>query len=1559
MKKNERGSISLYVLIAMIFFLFFAITVYIGISNSRTTQIKAQERIKEIYGQHSEDPEGMYSEIEDILVQLPVVRATPNTGAFMSDEPVYIRIDILTNIGLSASSVHEYQFGKSKINPPTGTWRHFDPGIPFLVTDAPSGMIYLWVNEGIRDTMGNVLGYKLVGIYIADYIAPKATIIDQTASDDLLSVAISVTGQDEAGGSGICKIVRPDGTEVTGNTINLTATYTATASGTYNFTLYDNAGNFRIVPIEVELDWIPIYTREQLAKIGNGQIISIEQEEGKKYKFLPGSKYKLKNDINMNGIAWNSIGSGTGLTSSNYFSGIFNGQNNSIIGLTINATNTVNGSSYGLFSNNNGIIYDLKLEDVDINVSGGSGVTGYIGGIVGTNTNQVINCSMVSGTVQVTTTGLSGTYVYAGGVVGYTHGISAKVENCQNSGTVIAESEIYKWNSYAGGIAGRSSSEGLVVGCKSTTTSEVIGNVHVGGIIGVTNNTNTVAIRETLVESCINEGKVTGDIYGIGGITGGLSLNHYRSGQGNGSVAPSRIKDCINYGEITGDAAVGGIAGVAGRFSSTVHDYNCFAYVENCENYGNIKTTEGNSAGGITGGSTGVSKILNCINYGNVTGEGIYTGGIAGYNSLRSSVEDCTNSGIIAGMSNSVGGIVGSSSNESEILNCTNSGDVTGEASYIGGVVGNNGSCIVEDCTNSGNVVGTNNGRVGGIAGNSGNESEILNCINSGDVTGEGTYVGGIAGRNYTESEILNCMNSGDVIGMSNRVGGIAGDQYGDAVISECENSGTVTGEGTYVGGIVGYQYTDCVISECENYADIKGEGAYVGGIAGRIQYNCEISDCINSGTVIGVENRVGGIAGDSANSSTDEYYNKILRCKNYGDITGEASYIGGIVGYQYYRGIVSECENYGDISGTVNQVAGIAGYSQYNSMVTDCINYGQAAGTASIGGIVGLNQNSSIVSDCINEADITGEGNFVGGIIGNQNNSIDVGVTNCTNSGNITGGYYVGGLIGGNGNTVNNMAISNCTNSGNITAGYYAGGMIGSYGSANVVDNLVISNCTNSGNVIGTGTNTTNNLSGVGGIIGYHNDTNGSLGQIINCINSGNITGTCNIDSAESAGTIYVGGITGRSRCGAGISGCSNTGTITANRATNGYVGGIIGYAYVNVNVNDCSNTGDVEMMGSGGTSGAGGISGYNDNASTSNCINEGTVISNAARLGGIVATLNGGNIINCENRGPRVEGISTVGGIAGYTLAIANSQITGCKNYAQTIATGSYVGGILGNNNGADCQVTDCINDAAVTAASYVGGVVGYNQNNNLKLTGCINDGMVTGTGSSVGGILGWDNVTTIPSPLSMISNCINNGNITGVNYVGGILGRNRDIDDYYTEIMKSYNTGAVKAISASGDTYAGGIMGWVRNMSSVNDCFNTGAVSADGTGAIACVGGIIGRTTTPGVNMVNCYNIGDVTSTGHTTLRLGALIGSISTGGPTASLQSSYFYRKTTNVPTVAVGYPTPGPTGGVELNVTTVKTQGSFSGWNFSTIWQIDAGSSSPYLRDLTKPASVVF
>jgi hypothetical protein len=62
---DNKGSASLYVIIAMLFFCFSTLAIYWTVTNSYTTKIKTNQRIKEIYEKDIENVDEVYNIIVD------------------------------------------------------------------------------------------------------------------------------------------------------------------------------------------------------------------------------------------------------------------------------------------------------------------------------------------------------------------------------------------------------------------------------------------------------------------------------------------------------------------------------------------------------------------------------------------------------------------------------------------------------------------------------------------------------------------------------------------------------------------------------------------------------------------------------------------------------------------------------------------------------------------------------------------------------------------------------------------------------------------------------------------------------------------------------------------------------------------------------------------------------------------------------------------------------------------------------------------------------------------------------------------------------------------------------------------------------------------------------------------------------------------------------------------------------------------------------------------------------------------------------------------------------
>ena len=160
---------------------------------------------------------------------------------------------------------------------------------------------------------------------------------------------------------------------------------------------------------------------------------------------------------------------------------------------------------------------------------------------------------------------------------------------------------------------------------------------------------------------------------------------------------------------------------------------------------------------------------------------------------------------------------------------------------------------------------------------------------------------------------------------------------------------------------------------------------------------------------------------------------------------------------------------------------------------------------------------------------------------------------------------------------------------------------------------------------------------------------------------------------------------------------------------------------------------------------------------------------------------------------------------------------------------------------------------------ASSTSGGsVVGYACGKNIVIESCFSYMTISGTGSNVGGIVGYANSTTT------IRNCANLGAVTGSGSVGGIIG---GFVGSGAVITGCYNTGAVTGAVTATASNAGGIFGNGNYGITVTNCYNTGAISASsnagGIGGVAkgemmyWSGELVATTT-----VSDCYSVGAVT-------------------------------------------------------------------------------------------------
>lgn len=132
---------------------------------------------------------------------------------------------------------------------------------------------------------------------------------------------------------------------------------------------------------------IPIYTKEQLEKIGTGEQITID---GKIYTFTPNGYYTLKNDLDLGGYynistnAWEVADGKEWTPLPSTFTGILDGLGHTITGLYINDSTA---SNQGLFGTLKGTVKNLNILGSYINAKEN------IDGIAGVNQGKIENCN--------------------------------------------------------------------------------------------------------------------------------------------------------------------------------------------------------------------------------------------------------------------------------------------------------------------------------------------------------------------------------------------------------------------------------------------------------------------------------------------------------------------------------------------------------------------------------------------------------------------------------------------------------------------------------------------------------------------------------------------------------------------------------------------------------------------------------------------------------------------------------------------------------------------------------------------------------------------------------------------------------------------------------------------------------------------------------------------------------------------------------------------------------------------------------------------------------------
>ena len=316
------------------------------------------------------------------------------------------------------------------------------------------------------------------------------------------------------------------------------------------------------------------------------------------------------------------------------------------------------------------------------------------------------------------------------------------------------------------------------------------------GLFGFLRNgeLKNVTVANYRASIAVDSSFTAGDFYG-GSLVGRAEYSrihnvHSRGGTMHVEVLPKKtLRDSTNTKYYIGvdDVYVGGVVGsLNGSIDSSSNASDIVVTFENYQSVGGI-------AGDVSSKyENSVDSIYDCFNSGNVASrhsrpyQEFRTGGIVGHTYLT--IVHCQNTGTVSADDGMTGGIVGSGERTGKVHFCENSGTVSNKRWYAGGIAGY--SSTVSRSMNKGRVEGI---FAGGIIGNAGS---VTLCINEGFV--KGRVVGGISGM--TDRNLSQVINRGTLEG--DTVGGICGRNLGE--ISSSYSYASNSSATDVIGGLAG-----------------------------------------------------------------------------------------------------------------------------------------------------------------------------------------------------------------------------------------------------------------------------------------------------------------------------------------------------------------------------------------------------------------------------------------------------------------------------------------------------------------------------------------------------------------------------------------------------------------------------------------------------------------------------------------------------------------------------------------------------------------------------------
>ena len=596
--RNQRGSVTLFVLIAMLFFLIIAMTAYVSASgklqgqNAEIARIRASyekdlddESLQQLYNRLTktrewfkgsgtlEDTYKIYT-IEDLVA----FSIKSNGGDNFTNQYVELMNDLDFNEDRSYAKADRTDFGDIngdgtvdtlKIELTTG--KGF-PCIADRVANARFCGIFLGNQHEIRNAyMYNTVNQAWIGFFGR---VGNATIQDLTLSGNYTTTVTAVFG-------GIIGQTDSNSTNIKNchskvNISSSSASYTlggivGEVDGPCNIANCHNDGNIRGSNNAGGIVGLNANTLNITNCYNTGNVTN---HLGAYAGGLVGRDHAATDNITI------SKSYNTGKILGKIRTGGFTGSISGALNVS-DSYNEGDVTSIGVPSSSNAI---------------------YVGGITGTfgngNQNIITNCHNTGNVTSEATTATDQS-IYIGGIVGSKGGLNeCSISGCYNTGALTSKATSATRTINSGGIIGYMKN-GVIQNCYNT--GKITEGNRVGGIMGIAYGSDTDRVYAKIV-NCYN----TGDIECLH-LTN--SSNYTSRGSGIGGMAwyaNIDMLNCYNTGDINTYAQSGGFVLSNGSAGNIVNYINCY-------NTGDI-TSSNSHASGIQPISATSSDIINNFN---------------------------------------------------------------------------------------------------------------------------------------------------------------------------------------------------------------------------------------------------------------------------------------------------------------------------------------------------------------------------------------------------------------------------------------------------------------------------------------------------------------------------------------------------------------------------------------------------------------------------------------------------------------------------------------------------------------------------------------------------------------------------------------------------------------------------------------------------------------------------------------------------------------------------------------------------------------------------------